>query len=103
MTLVADAFDLLTLISPATQLHSLLPHDSGGASFRDLALKSAARIPTAAIVFGSSTAGGAYSPGMSDYIIMVKVCLISWTVYARQTDGRDAEPSAGVPRWSPAG
>src|SRR5262249_7439386 len=31
-----------------------------------------ARIPTIAVVFGSSTAGGAYLPGMSDYTIMVK-------------------------------
>jgi acetyl-CoA carboxylase carboxyltransferase component len=29
-------------------------------------------IPTCSIVFGSSTAGGAYAPGMSDYTIMVK-------------------------------
>lgn len=29
-------------------------------------------IPTISIVFGSSTAGGAYIPGMSDYVIMVK-------------------------------
>eukprot|EP00817_Percolomonadidae_sp_ATCC50343_P002095 CAMPEP_0117429616 /NCGR_PEP_ID=MMETSP0758-20121206/9151_1 /TAXON_ID=63605 /ORGANISM="Percolomonas cosmopolitus, Strain AE-1 (ATCC 50343)" /LENGTH=94 /DNA_ID=CAMNT_0005216805 /DNA_START=369 /DNA_END=649 /DNA_ORIENTATION=+ len=29
-------------------------------------------IPTICIVFGSSTAGGAYNPGMSDYVIMVK-------------------------------
>lgn len=30
-------------------------------------------IPSCCVVFGSSTAGGAYTPGMSDYIIMVKV------------------------------
>ena len=30
------------------------------------------RIPTISIVFGSSTAGGAYQPGMSDYNIFVK-------------------------------
>ncbi|KAL8286354.1 hypothetical protein RQP46_004371 [Phenoliferia psychrophenolica] len=44
----------------------------GGASFRDMAIKSQARIPTCAVVFGSSTAGGAYTPGMSDCVIMVK-------------------------------
>ncbi|KAM0754438.1 propionyl-CoA carboxylase beta chain [Meredithblackwellia eburnea MCA 4105] len=44
----------------------------GGGSFRDLAQKSQARIPTCAVVFGSSTAGGAYQPGMSDCVIMVK-------------------------------
>ena len=29
-------------------------------------------IPTIALVFGNSTAGGAYVPGMSDYVVMVK-------------------------------
>ncbi|KAJ3082069.1 methylcrotonoyl-CoA carboxylase [Rhizoclosmatium globosum] len=45
---------------------------AGGAMFRNLAIKSKLNIPTCNIVFGSSTAGGAYSPGMSDYVIMVK-------------------------------
>lgn len=44
----------------------------GGASFRHLAERSKAGIPTATVVFGSSTAGGAYTPGMSDYVLMVK-------------------------------
>jgi acyl-CoA carboxylase subunit beta len=44
----------------------------GGATFRHLAERSKAGIPTATIVFGSSTAGGAYTPGMSDFVIMVK-------------------------------
>ncbi len=29
-------------------------------------------IPTVCVVFGSSTAGGAYQPGMSDYNIVIK-------------------------------
>ena len=29
-------------------------------------------MPTIALVFGNSTAGGAYVPGMSDYTVMVK-------------------------------
>jgi acetyl-CoA carboxylase carboxyltransferase component len=33
---------------------------------------SAAGIPTISLVFGPSTAGGAYTPGMSDYVVMVK-------------------------------
>ncbi|KAI9331757.1 carboxyl transferase [Obelidium mucronatum] len=45
---------------------------AGGAMFRNLAIKSKLNIPTCNVVFGSSTAGGAYSPGMSDYVIMVK-------------------------------
>ncbi|MFF7856694.1 carboxyl transferase domain-containing protein [Streptomyces sp. NPDC007904] len=44
----------------------------GGAVFRDLTRLSAAGIPTVAVVFGNSTAGGAYVPGMSDHVIMVK-------------------------------
>jgi len=44
----------------------------GGAMFRDLTRLSAARIPTIALVFGSSTAGGAYLPAMSDYVVMVQ-------------------------------
>ena len=32
---------------------------------------SAAGIPTIAIVFGNSTAGGAYVPGLSDYVVMI--------------------------------
>ncbi|EAQ00964.1 AccD2 [Janibacter sp. HTCC2649] len=43
----------------------------GGAMFRDLTRSSAAGVPTVALVFGSSTAGGAYVPGMSDYVVMV--------------------------------
>lgn len=44
----------------------------GGAGFRNQALQSKAQIPSCCVVFGSSTAGGAYTPGMSDYVIMVK-------------------------------
>ncbi|MFI9305150.1 acyl-CoA carboxylase subunit beta [Streptomyces triculaminicus] len=44
----------------------------GGGLFRNLTRLSAAGIPTVAVVFGNSTAGGAYVPGMSDHVIMVK-------------------------------
>mmetsp|Transcript_17250 Transcript_17250/g.23939 ORF Transcript_17250/g.23939 Transcript_17250/m.23939 type:complete len:545 (+) Transcript_17250:194-1828(+) len=44
----------------------------GGQTFRDLALRSKMGLTTICVVFGSSTAGGAYQPGMSDYTIMVK-------------------------------
>ena len=43
----------------------------GGEYFRNITQLSKAGIPTISIVFGSSTAGGAYVPGMSDYAIMV--------------------------------
>ncbi|MBI4822406.1 MAG: acyl-CoA carboxylase subunit beta [Deltaproteobacteria bacterium] len=44
----------------------------GGAGFRSLTRRSAEKIPTICVVFGSSTAGGAYVPGMSDYVVMVE-------------------------------
>jgi acetyl-CoA carboxylase carboxyltransferase component len=44
----------------------------GGRGFRDLTRRSRAQAPTVCLVFGSSTAGGAYIPGMSDYTVMVK-------------------------------
>lgn len=44
----------------------------GGATFKEISRLSAAGVPTLSIVFGSSTAGGAYIPGMSDYTIFVK-------------------------------
>lgn len=44
----------------------------GGAAFRELARRSKAGIPSLSVVFGSCTAGGAYIPGMSDYVVMVE-------------------------------
>ena len=44
----------------------------GGRGFREITRRSKHRIPAVAVVFGSSTAGGAYLPGMSDYVVMVK-------------------------------
>ncbi|MEP9384422.1 acyl-CoA carboxylase subunit beta [Nocardioides sp. KR10-350] len=44
----------------------------GGRTFRNLTRASAGRRPTIALVFGNSTAGGAYIPGMSDYVVMVR-------------------------------
>ncbi|HCF84267.1 MAG TPA: methylcrotonoyl-CoA carboxylase, partial [Ktedonobacter sp.] len=40
--------------------------------FANQARMSAQGIPQIALVFGSSTAGGAYVPGMSDYVVMVR-------------------------------
>ena len=45
---------------------------SGGALFGNLARLSKAGIPVISILHGSSTAGGAYMPGLSDYVIAVK-------------------------------
>ena len=44
----------------------------GGRTFANLAKMSAIGIPTVSIVHGSSTAGGAYLPGLSDQVIVVK-------------------------------
>jgi len=52
-----------------TQKEIFIP---GGRGFRDLTRLSAAGIPTIALVFGNSTAGGAYLPGMSDHVVMIK-------------------------------
>jgi len=45
---------------------------AGGQTFRDITRLSAAGVPTVTLVFGSSTAGGAYVPGMSDYVVLQK-------------------------------
>jgi geranyl-CoA carboxylase beta subunit len=44
----------------------------GGQTFRNQARLSAMGVPQVTVVHGSSTAGGAYLPGLSDYVIMVK-------------------------------
>src|SRR4029077_6129092 len=51
-----------------TQKEIFIP---GGQMFRDLTRLSAAGIPTITLVFGNSTAGGAYVPGMSDHVVMI--------------------------------
>ena len=42
-----------------------------GQIFHDLTQLSAMGIPTVALVFGNSTAGGAYVPAMCDYAVLV--------------------------------
>ena len=44
----------------------------GGTLFANLARLSKAGLPVISILHGSSTAGGAYMPGLSDYVIAVK-------------------------------
>jgi acetyl-CoA carboxylase carboxyltransferase component len=43
-----------------------------GRFFYEMIELSKLRIPTVCVVFGSSTAGGAYQPGMSDYNVVIK-------------------------------
>ncbi|MEO1055273.1 MAG: carboxyl transferase domain-containing protein [Actinomycetota bacterium] len=44
----------------------------GGQSFRDLTQLSKLGIPSITVAFGPNTAGGAYTPGMSDYTVFVR-------------------------------
>ncbi|MDB9747556.1 acyl-CoA carboxylase subunit beta [Gammaproteobacteria bacterium] len=56
-------------ISPSIQS----PHFAAtGRVFYEMTELSKLRIPVISVVFGSSTAGGAYQPGMSDYNIFIK-------------------------------
>ena len=71
------AHNRLPLINLTESAGADLPQQSkifvrGGRTFRELTRRSAERIPTICLVFGSSTAGGAYVPGMSDYAVLVK-------------------------------
>jgi acetyl-CoA carboxylase carboxyltransferase component len=43
-----------------------------GRPFYDMIELSQLGVPTVCVVFGSSTAGGAYQPGLSDYVIVVR-------------------------------
>ena len=45
---------------------------SGGRTFANQARLSAAGIPQISVVHGNATAGGAYQPGLSDYVIAVR-------------------------------
>jgi geranyl-CoA carboxylase beta subunit len=45
---------------------------TGGNLFRNIARISAAGLPVITVTHGSSTAGGAYQTGLSDYIVMVR-------------------------------
>ncbi|KAF9250419.1 hypothetical protein DTO013E5_5556 [Penicillium roqueforti] len=67
----------LPLISLVQSAGVFLPQQfkvfhKGGQLFRDLALRTRHGKPSCAIVFGSSTAGGAYHPALSDYTIFVE-------------------------------
>lgn len=44
----------------------------GGITFREITHRSKEGLTTISVVFGNSTAGGAYIPGMSDYTVMIK-------------------------------
>jgi len=58
---------------PEAAMRRQLTHFAeSGRLFRNITCLSGERIPTVSVVFGSSTAGGAYQPGMSDYNIFIR-------------------------------
>jgi len=66
-----------------------------GRLFYEITELSKMRIPTISIVFGASTAGGAYQPGMSDYNIFVKnqaMVSLGGPPLVKMATGEDAEP-----------
>ena len=77
-----------------TQKEIFIP---GGRLFRDLTRASARKLPTVALVFGNSTAGGAYVPGMSDYTVMVEGLLEVGRDQVEQTFGIGVR--VGEDRW----
>jgi acetyl-CoA carboxylase carboxyltransferase component len=76
MTEIANENDL-PLVALVQSAGVFLPQQfrvfhKGGQIFRDLAVRTQNQQSSCAIVFGSSTAGGAYHPGVSDYTIFVE-------------------------------
>ncbi|HTZ42434.1 MAG TPA: carboxyl transferase domain-containing protein [Jatrophihabitans sp.] len=77
-----------------TQQEIFIP---GGRLFRDLTRLSAAGIPTVALVFGNSTAGGAYVPGMSDHTVMIgerSKVFLAGPPLVRMATGEDSDEEA---------
>lgn len=74
--------------------HQLKLYLGAGEIFRSITALSSAGIPTVSLVFGNSTAGGAYLPGTSDYVVMVdeqaKVFL-GGTPLVKMATGEDAD------------
>ena len=73
--------------------HQLQLYLGAGEVFQKITHLSSLGIPTISLVFGSSTAGGAYLPGVSDYVVMVdgqaKVFL-GGTPLVKMATGEDA-------------
>jgi len=61
------------VIDQETESRMAVSHfGESGRVFYEITQLSKMRIPTVAVVFGSSTAGGAYQPGTSDYTIFIR-------------------------------
>ena len=68
-----------------------------GRLFYEITELSKMRIPTISVVFGASTAGGAYQPGMSDYNIFVKnqaMVSLGGPPLVKMATGEDADPES---------
>jgi len=69
----------------------------GGRVFANMARLSAAGLPQITVVHGSSTAGGAYIPGLSDYVIVVRgrsKIFLAGPPLVKAALGEDAEEEA---------
>jgi acetyl-CoA carboxylase carboxyltransferase component len=77
-----------------TQSEIFIP---GGRGFRNLTRLSSQGIPTIALVFGNSTAGGAYVPGMSDHVVMIdgrSKVFLAGPPLVKMATGEDADDEA---------
>ena len=66
-----------------------------GRLFYEITELSKMRIPTISVVFGASTAGGAYQPGMSDYNIFIRnqaMVALGSPPLVKMATGEDADP-----------
>lgn len=93
---IANRLPLINLVESGgadlpTQADVWLP---GGKWFRNLTEMSKMGIPTVALVFGNSTAGGAYVPGLCDYSVLVKdqsLVFLGGRPLVKMATGEDAE------------
>ncbi|MEC9300102.1 MAG: carboxyl transferase domain-containing protein [Pseudomonadota bacterium] len=68
-----------------------------GRLFYEITELSKMGIPTVSLVFGASTAGGAYQPGMSDYNILIKNqsrVFLGGPPLVKMATGEDADPES---------
>ena len=68
-----------------------------GRLFYEITELSKMRIPTISLVFGASTAGGAYQPGMSDYNIFIRKqsrVFLGGPPLVKMATGEDADPES---------
>ena len=72
----------------------------GGRSFANQARLSAAGIPQIAVVHGASTAGGAYLPGLSDYVVLVRGRSSIYSGRPAAGQGRDRRGRRSKRRWA---